>query len=167
MPRVCKAVIKAKGGLENSTSTKQRRWSRNSGNSRGCTPLSNSTGQQWRSLKFLGVHITDNLKWTTHTDSSTSGGQRNLACHLKPSQIFTAAQSRASCWAVSLPGTQQHRTQLQGPPEGGAFCPTYCQGQITSPPGHLQHPMSKECQKDHQPPEPLPVHPLSSRRRGQ
>ena len=42
-------------------------------------PLSTSKGHQWRrrKVKFLGVHITDKLKWSTHTDSlvsSTSGG---------------------------------------------------------------------------------------------
>jgi hypothetical protein len=37
--------------------------------------------------------------------SSTSGGWRNLAWPLKPSQTFTDAQLRASRWAVSLPGT--------------------------------------------------------------
>ena len=26
------------------------------------------------SFKFLGVHITDKLKWSTHTDSVSSGG---------------------------------------------------------------------------------------------
>jgi hypothetical protein len=41
------------------------------------------------SFKFLGVHITDKLKWSTHTNTQT----------------FTDAQSRASCQAVSPPGT--------------------------------------------------------------
>jgi hypothetical protein len=43
------------------------------------------------SFKFLGVHITDKLKWSTYTDSvvnnsasSNSGGGRNLACQPKP-----------------------------------------------------------------------------------
>ena len=58
---------------------------------------------------------------------------------------------------------QLHRQQPQGSPEGGAVCSTYYRGQSTSPPGHLQHPMSQVGQKDHQghqPPEPLPVHPV-------
>jgi hypothetical protein len=36
--------------------------------------------------------------------------------------------------------------------------------QTTCPPGHVQHPMSQEGQKDHQgqqPPEPMPVHPAT------
>ena len=36
-------------------------------------------------FKFLGVHITDKLKWSTHTDSVVKKApQRNLACHPKP-----------------------------------------------------------------------------------
>ena len=56
---------------------------------------------------------------------------------------------------------QLHHPQLQGSPEGCEVCTTHHRGQTTCPPGHLQHPMSQECQKDHQgqqPPEPLPVH---------
>ena len=30
------------------------------------------------SLKFLGVHITDKLKWTTHTDSMVKKAQQHL-----------------------------------------------------------------------------------------
>ena len=55
-----------------------------------------------------------------------------------------------------------HHPQPQGSPEGSAACTMHHQGQTTCPPGHLQHPMSQEGQKDHQgqqSPEPLPVHP--------
>jgi hypothetical protein len=41
------------------------------------------------------------------------------------------------------------------------ICKNTIDGQSTCPPWHLQHPISQECQKDHQgqqPPEPLPVH---------
>ncbi|XP_052329225.1 uncharacterized protein LOC118400001 isoform X2 [Oncorhynchus keta] len=57
---------------------------------------------------------------------------------------------------------QLHHLQTQGSPEGGAVCPTLHQGQTNCHPGHLQHLMSQEGQKDHQghqPPEPRPVHP--------
>ena len=39
---------------------------------------------------------------------------------------------------------------LGGSPDGGAVCPTHHQEHIACPPGHLQHPMSQEGQKDHQ-----------------
>ena len=63
--------------------------------------------------------------------------------------------------AVLLAPKQLHHPQLQGSPEGGVVYPPLQRGQ-TCPPGHLQPPMSQECQKDHhgqQPPEPRPVHP--------
>ena len=43
-------------------------------------PLSTSKGQQWRrwKVKFLGVHITDKLKWSTHTDSVVKKAQQRL-----------------------------------------------------------------------------------------
>ena len=91
--------------------------------------------------------------------SSTSGARRNLACHPKPWQTFTDAQSRASCRAVSPPGT------VTAPPTRKALqrvCTTHHRGKTTCPPGYLQQPMSQEGQKDYQgqqPPEPLTVHP--------
>jgi hypothetical protein len=64
--------------------------------------------------KFLGIHITDKLKTSTHTDSVVKKAQQRLfnlkrlkkcglSCHLKPSQTFTDAQLRASYQAVSPP----------------------------------------------------------------
>ena len=85
-----------------------------------------------------------------------------MACHLKHSQTFTDAQSRASCRAVSPPGKATAPPQPQASPEGSAVCTTHHRGQTTCPPGHLLHPMSQKGQKDNQgqqPPEPLPVHP--------
>ena len=63
------------------------------------------------SFKFVGVHITDKLNWSTHTDSvvkKAEGGFRRLKKFgLSPKTLtnFTDAQSRASCRAVSPPGT--------------------------------------------------------------
>ena len=57
---------------------------------------------------------------------------------------------------------QLHHPQPQGSAEGSAVCTTHHPGQTTCPPGHQQHPMSQEGQKDNQgqqPPKPLPVHP--------
>ena len=59
---------------------------------------------------------------------------------------------------------QLHRPQPQGFTEVGAVCTMHQLGHATCPPGHLQHPMSQEGQKDHQGqqlPEPLPVHPAT------
>ncbi|XP_052320236.1 uncharacterized protein LOC127907695 [Oncorhynchus keta] len=61
-------------------------------------------------FKFLGVHITDKLKWSTHTDSLVKKAQQCLRRLKKfvsspKTQTLTDAQSRASCWSVSPPGT--------------------------------------------------------------
>ena len=52
----------------------------------GYPPPSTSTGLIWmgtavetvKRLKFLGVHIADKLKWTTHTDSVVKWAQQSL-----------------------------------------------------------------------------------------
>ncbi|XP_064869472.1 high affinity 3',5'-cyclic-AMP phosphodiesterase 7A isoform X4 [Oncorhynchus nerka] len=54
-------------------------------------------------------------------------------------------------------------SNLQSSPEGGVVSLTPHRGHTACPPGHLQHPMSQEGQKDHQGLQPLapqPVHPL-------
>ena len=61
-----------------------------------------------------------------NSPSSTSGGRRNLAWPLKPSQTFTDAQLRASMLSIE---SIHHRVQ------------TAC------PPGHLHQTMSQEGQK--------------------
>jgi hypothetical protein len=67
------------------------------------------------SFKFLGVHITDKLKWSTHTGSVVKKAQQQQRLFnlrrlkkfgLTPKTLtFTDAQSRASCQSVSPPGT--------------------------------------------------------------
>jgi hypothetical protein len=75
---------------------------------------------------------------------------------------FIDAQARflSGCITIWYSNCSAHnRKALQS---GNAVCTTYHRGQTTCTPGHLQHPMSQEGQKDHQgqqPPEPLPVHP--------
>ena len=46
----------------------------------GARPLSTSTGQQRRrwKVKFLSLHITDKLKWSSHTDSVVKKAQQRL-----------------------------------------------------------------------------------------
>ena len=61
-------------------------------------------------FKFLGVHITDKLKWSNHTDSMVKKAQQRLF-HLRRLKKFGIApktlidvQLRASCRALSPPG---------------------------------------------------------------
>jgi hypothetical protein len=117
------------------------------------------------SFNFLGVHITNKLKWSTDTDSVVKAQQHHFnlkrlkKCGLS-TKTFKLEQMHNRAHSVGL--CQLHLPQPQGSPEGSAICTTHHQGQTTCPPGDQQHPMSQEGQKDHQgqqPPEPLPVHP--------
>ena len=59
-------------------------------------------------FKFLGVHITDKLKWSTHTGAAAPlqpHEAEEIWLVTKYTQPFADAQSRASCRAVSQPGT--------------------------------------------------------------
>ena len=128
--------------------------------------------RRWKASKFLGVHITDKLKWTTHIDSVVTNVQQSLfnlrrlnTFGLSPKTLTNfyrcTIESALSGCVTAWYGNCTAR-KPQGSPEGGAVCLTHCQGQTTCPPGHVQHPMSHEEQKDHQghqPPKPLPVHP--------
>jgi hypothetical protein len=40
--------------------------------------IDGTTVEKVKSFKFLGVHITDNLKWSTHTDSMVKKAQQHL-----------------------------------------------------------------------------------------
>ena len=59
--------------------------------------IDGTTVEKVESFKFLGVHITDKLKWSTHTDSVVKKAQQrlfnlrrlnNLACHQKHSNFY-------------------------------------------------------------------------------
>ena len=90
-----------------------------------------------KSFKFLGVHITDNLKGSIHTDSVVKKEQHRLfnlrrlkKCSLAPKTLTNFYRPLiATCWAVSLPGTATSTTAglsrgLCGQPNTspGAYC---------------------------------------------
>ena len=96
-------------------------------------------------FKFLGVHITDKLKWSTHTDSVvTKSQQRN------PDELLQMHNRRHPVGLYHHLVQQLHCPQPQGSSEGGVFCPTHHWGHIACPPCPLQHPMSQKGQKDPQ-----------------
>jgi hypothetical protein len=73
--------------------------------------------------KFLGIHITDNLKWSTYTDSVLNKAHQRPLQPQKPEDIwvghcdpqsFTDAPLRASCLAVSPPGTATAPSAIAG-----------------------------------------------------
>ena len=49
-----------------------------SGNSKGSTHLDGTVVEKVESFKFLGIHITDKLKWSTHTDNMVKKAQQRL-----------------------------------------------------------------------------------------
>jgi hypothetical protein len=85
-----------------------------------------------------------------------------LTWHLKPSQTFTDTQLRASCRAVSLPGTAIAPPATAWNSRGWCSLPNASLGaNVLHHVGHLHHPKSQEGQEDNQgqqPAEPLPIH---------
>ena len=55
---------------QNTLSLNNNKTKEPSGNSRGHTPIhiDGTAVEKMSSFKFLGVHIMDKLKWSTHTD---------------------------------------------------------------------------------------------------
>jgi hypothetical protein len=66
------------------------------------------TVERVKSFKFLDVHITEDLQWSHHTDS-TSGSCRNVAWPIRKLQTSIDAPLRAFCQAASSPGTATAR----------------------------------------------------------
>ena len=88
-------------------------------------------------FKFLGVHITYNLKWSTHTDSVVKNAQQRLF-NFRRLKTFGLSHKTLTnvfrCTIESILVWQQHRPQPQGSPDGGAVCKTHHRGQTTCPP---------------------------------
>jgi hypothetical protein len=95
-------------------------------------------------FKFLGIHITDKLKWSTHTDSVVKKAQWRLfnlrrlkKCGLSPKTLTnfyrcTIESILSGCitaWYGNC--TTLNRKALQ---KGGAVCTTHHRGQTTCPP---------------------------------
>jgi hypothetical protein len=100
-------------------------------------------------FKFLGIHITDKLKWSTHADTVVKKAQQSLFNFRMLKEFGLAPKTL----------TNFYRCKIESILSG---CITAWYGNCTCPPGHLQHPMSQEGQTDNQgqqPTEPLPVHP--------
>ncbi len=100
------------------------------------------------SFKFLGVHITEDLTWSAHTDAVLKKAHQRLF-FLRRLRKFgtsprilspsTPALWRASWPAVSPPGLEQHRWQPQGSAKGRANCPPHC-WRWASPPSRISTP---------------------------
>jgi hypothetical protein len=102
------------------------------------------TVEQVESFKFIYVHITDDLKWSTHTDSVMKILRRLKKFGLAPKTLTNFYR----CTIESILPGMATALQPRGSPEDDTVCPTHHRGQTTCPPGHLQHPMLQEGQKD-------------------
>ena len=98
------------------------------------------------SFKFLVIHITDKLKWSTHKDSVVKKATAPLQTQeaeeiwLVIKNIHKLLQMHNREHPVGL----YHRLvwqllcpQPQSSPEGSEVCTTHQRGQTTCPPGHL------------------------------
>ena len=119
------------------------------------------------SFKFLGIHIADKLKWSTDTDRVVKKVQQSLFNLRRLKQFVLSPKTLTNLYIYTksiLPGCI---TAWYG--NCNARNHKALSGANYRPPGHLQHPISQEGQKD------LQGHRLrhclftqmSSRRRGQ
>ena len=137
-------------------------------------PPSTSTGHQWRRWKsYVSRRTHHGQTEMVHPHSVVKAAQQSLFNLMRLNKFGLAPktlkllQMHNREHPVELHHRlvrQLHDPQPQGSPEGDGVHTTHHRGQTTCPPGHLQHQMSQEGQKDHQgqqPPKPLPVHPTT------
>ena len=114
-------------------------------------------GTAVESFKFLGVHITDKLKWSTHTDHLVKKAQQRLFNLRRLKKFGLSPKTLTNFYRCIIESILSRCTTACY-----CNCTTHHWGKTTCPPWHLHHPMSREGKKDHQgqqPPESLPVHP--------
>ena len=100
------------------------------GNDRGLTPHCKSVGLQSvenvSSFKYLGVHITKDLTWTTHIDTVTAKARQHLY-HLRQLKKFKVSQKvplsfySAAVQSTLMPGMGTAPLRQDGPAEDCAI----------------------------------------------
>ena len=118
-------------------------------------------GLQWK-VRFLGVHITDKLKWSTNTDIVVKKAQQRLfnlrrlkkfSLHLKASNFYrcTIESILSDCTVLNHKALQGVVCSAKRIPGGKlpALHDTY---------STCRHRKAKNIIIGQQPPEPLPVH---------
>ena len=106
------------------------------------------------SFKFPGIHITDKLKWSTHTDSVVKKVQQCLFNLRRLKKFGLSPKTLTDFYRCTIESIlsgcitdlvkQLYCPQPPGSTEGGAVCLTHHRGHNVCPPGQLQHPMSQE-----------------------
>ncbi len=106
------------------------------------------------SFKFLGVHITENLTWSAHTDAVLKKAHQRLFFFLErapeSSGTSTPALWRASWPAVSPPGLETAPLATAGLCKGSCELPATCWRWASLPPGYLHQAVYKESPEDYQ-----------------
>jgi hypothetical protein len=127
------------------------------------THIDGTAVEKVESFKFLGVHITDYLKWISHTDSVVKKVQQCLFKLRRLKKFVLAPKTLTNFYRCTIESilsgciTTWYRNRTT---HNRVVCPTHHREQTTCPSGRLHHLMSKEDQKDHQghqPPEPRPA----------
>ena len=93
-------------------------------------PIHRAAVEKVNSFSFLGVHVTDNLICTTHTDDVVNKAQQCLF-NLRTLKKFSLAPKTLESILY------QHlvwQLQAQGSPEGVSVCPTHHRGHTTACP---------------------------------
>jgi hypothetical protein len=135
--------------------------------------IERTTVEKVESFMFLGVHITDKLKWSTHTDSVVKKAQQCLFNLRRLKKFGLSPKTLTNLYRCTIVGLyprlvrKLHRPQSQGSPEGSEVCTTHHRGQTTCHPGHLHHRKAKKIINDNTHPSHCLFTPLSSRRQGQ
>ena len=103
-----------------------------------------------KNLKFLGVHISKELKWSNHTDAVVKKAQNAEEIWPVPEGTHSLLQESHREHTVRLHHSlvqQLHRCGPQGSSEGDTCSQTHHWMHTACPKGHLQHHVSQEGQK--------------------
>ncbi len=109
-------------------------------------------------FKFFGVHITEDLTWSAHTDAVLKKAHPLLP--EKAEEVWNEPQNPQVLLHLHCgehPDRlhhrlvwNQHRWQPQSSAKGRANCPPHCWRWASLPPGHQHQPVYKESPEDYQ-----------------
>ncbi len=123
--------------------------------SRELTPstIDKTPVERINSFKFFGVHITEDLTWSAHTDAVLKKAHQHLFFLKQLRKFETSPSILRSFYPDRLHHRlvwKQHRWQPQISAKGRANSPPHCWRWASLPPGHLNQAVYKESPEDHQ-----------------
>ncbi len=111
------------------------------------------------SFKFLGVHITEDLTWSAHTDAVLKKAHQRLFFLRRLRKFGTSPRILRSFYTCTVESIlwlhhrlvwKQHRWQPQSSAKGRANCPPHCWRWASLPSGHLHQAVHEESEEDYQ-----------------